>query len=208
MPDLRQIAPDDDGIRLDRWFKRHYPQLKHGRLEKLLRTGQIRVDGGRAKANQRLTPGQVIRIPPLDTVGAAPAKKGKPVSARDAAARMKRNPYYVGKLYAQARNFTSDELAKALDGCIVDCPLHSGRFDLASGDCVQWPTTGGLGPDGEEHPVEPGSFVYVPGGTPHFVRNLGPETLKLLYVFAVDRFSQVEYVFPPVNAPGDGRTSG
>ena len=62
--------------------------------------------------------------------------------------------------------------------------------------------------DGEEHPVEPGSFVYVPGGTPHFVRNLGPETLKLLYVFAVDRFSQVEYVFPPVNAPGDGRTSG
>lgn len=40
-----------------------------------------------------------------------------------------------------------------LDGCVVDCPLHNGRFDLATGDCVQWPTTGGLGPDGVEHPV-------------------------------------------------------
>ncbi len=80
------VAKGDADARLDRWFKRHYPQLKHGRLEKLLRTGQIRVDGGRAKANQRLNAGQIIRIPPLDTVEAAPARKGQPVSARDAAA--------------------------------------------------------------------------------------------------------------------------
>jgi 3-phenylpropionate/trans-cinnamate dioxygenase ferredoxin subunit len=40
-----------------------------------------------------------------------------------------------------------------LDGCIVDCPLHSGRFDLSSGDPVQMPTTGGLDPDGRYHPT-------------------------------------------------------
>jgi 23S rRNA pseudouridine955/2504/2580 synthase len=60
------VAEADDGIRLDRWFKRHYPALKHGRLEKLLRKGQIRVDGGRVKANARLEAGQTVRVPPLD----------------------------------------------------------------------------------------------------------------------------------------------
>jgi mannose-6-phosphate isomerase-like protein (cupin superfamily) len=50
--------------------------------------------------------------------------------------------------------------------------------------------------DGVEHPVEPGSVVFVPGGTPHFVRNTGTEDLKFLYVFAVDRFSDVVYRFP------------
>jgi nitrite reductase/ring-hydroxylating ferredoxin subunit len=40
-----------------------------------------------------------------------------------------------------------------LDGCIVACPLHEGRFDLASGDPVQMPTTGGMDPDGGYHPT-------------------------------------------------------
>lgn len=40
-----------------------------------------------------------------------------------------------------------------LDGCVVGCPLHSGRFDLATGDPVRMPTTGGLWPDGTYHPV-------------------------------------------------------
>ncbi len=40
-----------------------------------------------------------------------------------------------------------------LDGCVVSCPLHNGRFDLASGDPVQMPTTGGLDPDGRYHPT-------------------------------------------------------
>ena len=40
-----------------------------------------------------------------------------------------------------------------LDGCVVACPLHSGRFDLASGEPVQMPTTGGLWPDGRYEPV-------------------------------------------------------
>jgi len=59
-----EVTAEDGDLRLDRWFRRHYPGLKHGRLEKLLRTGQVRVDGKRAQAGQRLTPGQRIRIPP------------------------------------------------------------------------------------------------------------------------------------------------
>ena len=41
----------------------------------------------------------------------------------------------------------------SLEGCVVACPLHGGRFDLASGDPVQMPTTGGLRPDGTYEPV-------------------------------------------------------
>lgn len=68
--DTITIAAEDGTLRLDRWFRRHYPQLGHGRLEKLLRTGQVRVDGKRAKAGDRVEPGQAIRVPPI---GEAPA---------------------------------------------------------------------------------------------------------------------------------------
>ena len=53
----------DGSLRLDRWFKRHYPGLGHGRLEKLLRTGHIRVDGKRARSGDRIEPGQAIKVP-------------------------------------------------------------------------------------------------------------------------------------------------
>lgn len=61
----REVTGDEDAMRLDRWFKRHYPALGHGRLQKLLRTGQVRVDGRRAKPGLRLEAGQSVRIPPL-----------------------------------------------------------------------------------------------------------------------------------------------
>ena len=63
--EIRTVAASEDGMRLDRWFRQHYPGLKHGRLEKLLRTGQIRVEGARAKASTRLEEGQSLRVPPL-----------------------------------------------------------------------------------------------------------------------------------------------
>jgi 23S rRNA pseudouridine955/2504/2580 synthase len=63
--DTVTVRPEDGAGRLDRWFRRRYPALTHGRLEKLLRTGQIRVDGRRAKAGDPIEPGQAIRIPPL-----------------------------------------------------------------------------------------------------------------------------------------------
>jgi len=58
------VERDDDDIRVDRWFKRHHPALTHGVLEKLLRKGEVRVDGKRAKASDRLSTGQMIRLPP------------------------------------------------------------------------------------------------------------------------------------------------
>ncbi len=77
------VAPDEAGVRLDRWFRRRFPDLTQGRIEKLLRTGQIRVDGARAKSNTRLEAGQEIRIPPLGDP--APAPSGDAVSDKDAA---------------------------------------------------------------------------------------------------------------------------
>lgn len=68
-----EVVADEEGVRLDRWFRRHFPGLNHIRLEKLLRTGQVRVDGARAKANARLTVGQYVRVPPLpDDANVAP----------------------------------------------------------------------------------------------------------------------------------------
>ncbi|MGF1641077.1 MAG: RluA family pseudouridine synthase [Rhodospirillales bacterium] len=69
------VTADEAGVRLDRWFRRHYPQVPHGRLEKWLRSGQVRLDGRRVKANARLEAGQTIRVPPL---GDAPASRSRP----------------------------------------------------------------------------------------------------------------------------------
>ncbi len=84
MTENAQIAMDEDGIRLDRWFKRHYPALSHGRLEKLLRTGQVRLDGKRAKSADRVASGQAVRIPPQvvnDTVAEKPRPAPRPDDA-------------------------------------------------------------------------------------------------------------------------------
>ena len=64
MTQTARIDREEDGIRVDRWFKRHYPALTHGRLEKLLRTGQVRLDGKRVKAADRVVVGQTVRLPP------------------------------------------------------------------------------------------------------------------------------------------------
>ncbi|MEO1729864.1 MAG: RluA family pseudouridine synthase [Pseudomonadota bacterium] len=58
------VSEDDDGIRLDRWFKRNLPQIGFATVSRWARTGQVRVDGKRAKPEDRLTSGQVLRVPP------------------------------------------------------------------------------------------------------------------------------------------------
>ena len=63
--EIRAVDADEAGMRLDRWFKQHFPGLGFGALQKLLRTGQVRVDGGRAKADTRLAAGQSVRVPPM-----------------------------------------------------------------------------------------------------------------------------------------------
>ena len=59
------IADHDAGGRLDRWFKRQFPHIPHGRVEKLLRKGEIRLDGKRVKGSVRIEGGQTVRVPPL-----------------------------------------------------------------------------------------------------------------------------------------------
>lgn len=60
----QEVLCDEEGMRLDRWFRRHFPQLSQGHLEKLCRKGLVRIDGGRAKPAARLAVGQTVRIPP------------------------------------------------------------------------------------------------------------------------------------------------
>jgi len=59
------VSGDEADIRLDRWFRRHFPGLTQGALQKMCRTGQIRVDGKRAETGTRLAPGQAVRVPPM-----------------------------------------------------------------------------------------------------------------------------------------------
>lgn len=79
----RHVSAGEAEMRLDRWFKQHFPSLGHGALEKLLRTGQVRVDGKRAKAGLRLASGQVVRVPPLSEAVAA-SRAAPQVSEADA----------------------------------------------------------------------------------------------------------------------------
>ncbi len=78
----RTVRPADGEIRLDRWFHRHFPALTQGALQKMLRTGQIRVDGKRAEANTRLLPGQVLRIPPMPDAPAPRPSRSPSTRAR------------------------------------------------------------------------------------------------------------------------------
>jgi len=58
------VSVDDEGQRMDRWIKRHAPDLPYVLVQKLLRKGQIRVDGKRAKTDTKLSAGQEVRLPP------------------------------------------------------------------------------------------------------------------------------------------------
>jgi len=59
------LSAEADGQRLDRWLKRTFPQLTQGRVEKMCRKGELRINGGRVKASTRLEEGQTLRVPPL-----------------------------------------------------------------------------------------------------------------------------------------------
>ena len=81
---LHTVTTDEADIRLDRWFRRHFPGLPQSAIQKFCRTGQIRVDGHRAEAATRLAPGQAVRVPPLP-VAPPPAKARAPAAEIDPA---------------------------------------------------------------------------------------------------------------------------
>jgi 23S rRNA pseudouridine955/2504/2580 synthase len=74
------VAEDDDGIRLDRWFKRHLPEISFNLVSRWARTGMLKVDDKRVAPGDRVATGQVLRVPPAE---AAPAEgpEGRPMRA-------------------------------------------------------------------------------------------------------------------------------
>lgn len=77
------VAEIDDGQRLDRWIKKYYPHITFGQAQKIVRTGQMRVNGKRVKNDTRLEKGQSVRIPPqMGDAEAAPLQK-KVISEKD-----------------------------------------------------------------------------------------------------------------------------
>jgi 23S rRNA pseudouridine955/2504/2580 synthase len=83
IPSVRHldIGADDEAVRLDRWLRRILPDVPYGQLAKWLRTGQIRVDGRRAKPGQRLSEGQTVRLPPVSALAKKPATVASPAAA-------------------------------------------------------------------------------------------------------------------------------
>lgn len=69
-----EVGEDEEGMRLDRWFKRRIPTLSLSHLNKIVRTGEVRVDGARVKTATRLARGQSVRVPPLN-LDAPPAPR-------------------------------------------------------------------------------------------------------------------------------------
>jgi 23S rRNA pseudouridine955/2504/2580 synthase len=67
-----EVKHDEAGLRLDRWFRLHFPEVTYGYLQKLLRSGQVRVDSKRVQANDRLEAGAHIRVPRIVRTPVAP----------------------------------------------------------------------------------------------------------------------------------------
>jgi 23S rRNA pseudouridine955/2504/2580 synthase len=81
---LLTVTEDEGEQRLDKWLRRRFPQLNQVAVEKLCRTGQIRVDSGRVKASDRVAPGQTVRVPPLPAEAPRLEARIQGVSAADA----------------------------------------------------------------------------------------------------------------------------
>ncbi|WP_111557836.1 RluA family pseudouridine synthase [Paracoccus sediminilitoris] len=74
-----QVTEEDGEQRLDRWLRKRFPHVSQVAIEKLCRTGQLRVDGGRVKGATRVQPGQEIRIPPMPEPGPARERSERPL---------------------------------------------------------------------------------------------------------------------------------
>jgi 23S rRNA pseudouridine955/2504/2580 synthase len=126
------VSTEDDGIRLDRWFKRNLPDASFNLISRWARTGQLRLDGKRATPGDRVEGGQVVRVPPAEPAEErkAVAKPQRPqlsadqvdyinemVIHRDAAAIVVNKP---PGLATQGGTKTSVHLDGLLDGLIED----------------------------------------------------------------------------------------
>ena len=112
---MRAVSGDEAGLRLDRWFQRHFPELSHGALQKLLRTGQVRLDGKRVEGKDRVEPGQTVRLPPGVTAAPVPSSKDKPKAAKP-----RLSERVVGKKKTQFRSVRCSDAAtrQRRDACV------------------------------------------------------------------------------------------
>ena len=122
------VSEDDDGIRLDRWFKRHMPEVSFNIVSRWARTGQLRLAGKRAVPGDRVEAGQEIRLPPLDPVPARPARaqpKRQPLTedeeqfVRDMVIHEDRHAFVLNKppgLATQGGTKTNQHLDRLLGG--------------------------------------------------------------------------------------------
>ncbi|MCB2054560.1 MAG: RluA family pseudouridine synthase [Geminicoccaceae bacterium] len=79
----RVVGADEADMRFDRWCRKHFPSVAHVQLQKLLRTGQFRLDGKRLVASTRVRTGQTVRVPPLDTAALPPRPTVDPRDAKE-----------------------------------------------------------------------------------------------------------------------------
>ncbi|HTE37881.1 MAG TPA: RluA family pseudouridine synthase [Reyranella sp.] len=114
----RAVSGDEAGLRLDRWFQRHFPELTHGALQKLLRTGQVRIDGKRVEGKDRVEPGQTVRLPP--GVTAPPPKPKAAINTN-----------------AKPRPLVSDRDAQEIQGLVIHRDDWVIALDKPSGLAVQ-----------------------------------------------------------------------
>ena len=78
------IGEDEAGMRLDRWFRRRYPDLPQTHLNKIVRKGEVRVDGKKIEISTRLETGQMVRVPPLSLPVKATKDTPAPPNPEDA----------------------------------------------------------------------------------------------------------------------------
>ncbi|MEM8630764.1 MAG: RluA family pseudouridine synthase [Pseudomonadota bacterium] len=97
------VADDDGDQRLDRWLRRQFPALGQGRIEKMCRKGELRVNGGRVKASTRLEAGQTVRVPPIPTKS-TPAVRSAASAVSEKEAEMIRNAVIYRDDYLIALN--------------------------------------------------------------------------------------------------------
>ena len=159
-----RVGADEGDQRLDRWLKKHFPQLTQGAIEKMCRKGELRVDGGRVKANSRVAPGQEVRVPPLP----------------DAAALLRRADERREGLQI------SDADVEMIQGCVLWKDEHIIALNKPPG----LPSQGGSG-QGERHVdglLDALRFGYK--DRPKMVHRLDKDTSGVLLIARTDRIAR------------------
>jgi len=129
------VAEDDDGIRLDRWFKRHLPDTSFNTVSRWARTGQLRIDGRRATPGDRIEAGQTIRVPPAEAAPTQSPLAAKPMRAplsedevayvRSMVIHRDKSAIVINKppgLATQGGTRTHEHVDRLLDGLQFDTP--------------------------------------------------------------------------------------